>query len=73
VTILYPTPAAVKPARNFGRGLLASRPVYRADHSAADEAWLVEDNARREAEARRFDAMAAESAALDRLEAGLCC
>ena len=41
--------------------------------TAADEAWLVADNARREAENRRYDAMAAESAALDRHEAGLCC
>ena len=73
MTILYPAPAPVKSARRFGAGLLASLPAYRADHTAADEAWLVHDNARREAENRHYDAMAAESAALDRLERGLCC
>lgn len=73
MTILYPSPAKVKPARRFGAGLLASRPAYRTDHTVADAVWLVADNGRQEAADRRFDDLAAEDAALDRLEAGLCC
>ena len=58
MTILYPAP--IKSTRRFGAGILATVPTYSADHTAADEAWLVEDNARREGEDRRFDRMAAE-------------
>lgn len=74
MTILYPTPAAVKPrtARRFGHGILASLPTYRADHTAADERWLAEDNSRREEEDRRIERQYQESATLDRLERGLC-
>ena len=39
----------------------------------SDEAWLVADNARRAAEDRHYDRLAAESAAHDRYERGLCC
>lgn len=73
MTILYPAPAAVKSARRFGAGLLATRPTYRADHTAADAAWLAADNARRERLDRRVDELAVERDALSRLEAGLCC
>ena len=72
MTILYPVPTPVKssrPARLFGAGILAARPTYAAPYTAADEAWLIEDNARRED--ARFDAMAAESVALDALSRGL--
>ena len=71
MTILYPSPSAVKPARRFAAGLLASRPSYRAPYTAADAAWLAADNARREDE--HYDRLAADSAAMDRLEAGYCC
>jgi hypothetical protein len=74
MTILFSSLAPVKStSHRFGRGILPTYPTYRADHAAADAAWLVEDNARRDAANRRYDAMAAESAALSRLEAGLCC
>jgi hypothetical protein len=77
MTTLYHFAAPVKPARRFGAGLLAARPSYRADHTAADEAWLVEDNARRERAARELDRLVdelyEESEATRRLEAGLCC
>ena len=74
MTILYPTPAAVKPrsSRRFGQGILASLATYRADHTAADERWLAADNARREEEDRHIEQQYQESATLDRLERGLC-
>jgi hypothetical protein len=67
MTILFSSLTPVKTSRRFGAGLLASLPTYRADHTTSDAAWLVEDNA------RRYDRLAEESAALDRLERGLCC
>jgi hypothetical protein len=70
MTTLYHSAAPVKSARPFGRGLLAGRPAHRADHTAADAAWLSADNARRED--ARFDRSAGESAFMDRYEAGLC-
>ena len=43
------TPAApVKSTRRFGAGILPTHPVYLADHTSEDAAWLIEDNARRE-------------------------
>jgi len=74
MTILYPAPAAVKPARKarrFAAGLVASRPTYLVDHTADDEAWLVEDNARRAAEDRQIDRRYAESYATDCVSLGL--
>jgi len=71
MTTLYHSAAPVKPARRFGAGLLASRPAYRAPYTASDLAWLAADDARREDE--HFDRMAEESAALGRMESGLCC
>ena len=56
---LYDATRPVKTSRRFGAGLLRSLPTYRQTVSAADEAWLCEDNARREREA-------AEAAAYDR-------
>ena len=54
----------------FGWGILASRPHYRAPYTAAD----LEAAARMFAPAGPdWDAMAEESAAMDRLEAGYCC
>lgn len=73
MTILYPAPAPVKSGRRFGRGLLRSLPAYRADHTAADEAWLALDDAGRAAVDREADAMAGEAAALDRYTRGLAC
>ena len=48
MTILFDARRPVKSARRFGAGILPTCPVYLADHTAADEAWLIEDNARRE-------------------------
>lgn len=49
----------VKTSRRFAAGLLRSLPTYQTAVSAADEQWLVSDNARIEREA-------AEAAAYDR-------
>jgi hypothetical protein len=75
VTIIALTRPAVKQTRNtarpaapFGLGILRSLPTTRFDHTAADERWLADDNARRLD--RHFDAMAAESAALASLTSG---
>lgn len=57
MTILYPAPVAVKPARPFGKGILASRPTYRAPFTSADLAWLAADDGRRRENAH-FDALA---------------
>jgi hypothetical protein len=73
MTTLFSSLAPVKPARRFGVGILATRPAYRADHTAADAAWLAADDARRDDEDRRHDAAASESAHMDRYERGLCC
>ena len=67
MTILYPTPAPVKP-RRLGQGILASLPTYPADHTEADEAWLLADNLRREEEDRRLERQYQEGVAIDRLE-----
>lgn len=71
MTTLFNSAAPVKPARKFAAGVLASRPAYSAPYTAADLAWLVEDDARREAADREFDRLAAESAFMDRYEAGI--
>ena len=70
MTILYPAPASVKSTRRFGAGILATRPTYRADHTASDEAWWAAESVR--TENARFDRQAEESAALSWHEAGLC-
>lgn len=72
MSILQTTARRVKntrPAR-FGAGILPTRPVYRADFSASDSAWLVEDNARREAADRAADLRYVDSLNLSRLESG---
>jgi hypothetical protein len=73
MTTLFDATRPVKTTRRFAAGLVATRPTYRADHTAADEAWLAEDNARREAAARdrHYDAAADEARALDALCLGL--
>lgn len=64
------TAAIVKPAdRPFGHGIIRSRPTYHAPYTASDAAWWASESARLENE--RLDAMAEESAAMDRLERGL--
>ena len=71
MTILFDAAAPVKSVRNtFGRGLLRSTPhTVDATHTAADEAWLIADRARREEDAR-FDRMAAQREAERLMEAG---
>jgi hypothetical protein len=59
-----------RPARRFGAGILAALPVYQADYTAADASWwAAESDADENA---HYDALAGESAALARHEAGLC-
>lgn len=72
MTILFDATRTVKPAttRRFGVGILPPRGAK--PYTQADLDWLTEDNARREENAV-FDRLAEESAAMDRLEAGLCC
>jgi len=48
MTILFDARRVVK-SDNFGRGILRSLPTVRVPYTVADDAWLVEDNARREA------------------------
>lgn len=50
MTILFDPANHVKSSRHFGRGLLAAAPVYRTNHTAADDAWLLDENLRREEE-----------------------
>lgn len=71
MTILFDATRPVKSNRRFGRGILASLPVYHADHTAADEAWFSAEQAR--AENAHYDDLAADSAAISRHEAGFCC
>lgn len=72
MTILLDSHAPVKPAhsRRFGAGLVRSLPTYRLDHTFEDEAWLATESARRAAENRHYDRLAAEAEALDRLTNG---
>ncbi len=75
MTILFDATRTVKPAsRPFGSGIL-SRTPRTFEPSAADRAWWAQESERLDTarENARFDAMAEESAAMDRLEAGLCC
>lgn len=66
----------VKPTRigsrrpgRFGAGLLRSLPAVRDNsHSARDDAWLAAQSAGPD-----FGQLAAEAAAMSRLEVGLCC
>jgi hypothetical protein len=71
MTILYPTSAPVKPARPFGAGILPPARPNRRDTTPEDRAWWAAETDRRED--ARWDDLAAESASLDRLEAGYCC
>ena len=80
MTILFDATVAVKPARNarrFGQGLLATYPTYRSDHTAADAAWLLADDLRREEAAKaafnaELEAMFEESLAVERMSLGYC-
>ena len=75
-TICIRTPE-VKPTRrsprkpgSFGAGILPSRPAFKADCTASDEAWWAAERAA--GEDRHYDAMEAEAIALARLDMGLC-
>lgn len=57
-----------RPAAPFGAGLLRSLPAYRAPYTASDAAWWAEQQAT--LEDCRFDRLAAEAEAQDRLESG---
>lgn len=75
MTILLDTARTVKPARRtFGRGILASRPTYHAPYTAADAIWAAENlnAAATDYDVVDFDVMAADAAAMDRIEAGYC-
>lgn len=71
MTIFDSAAVSVKPAKPFGKGLLRSLPSYRRDHTASDDAWLTQDNARRAAENAHYDAMSNASADLTRYERGV--
>lgn len=61
-----------RPIRRAWVGPLWQKPSpRRADNTASDERWLIEGNARREAESRNDDRLVAESFALDCLKAEL--
>jgi hypothetical protein len=67
-------PGPARPARprgRFGAGLLGFAPPARVAFTAADDAWHAADAARREE--ADIERAAAESAAVGRLERGLCC
>jgi hypothetical protein len=51
MTTLFDSTRSRQISRQFGRGVLSSLPSYPETHSAADEAWYIQDCARREAEA----------------------
>jgi hypothetical protein len=70
MTILFDATRPVKTTRRFGAGLLRSLPTYRTTVSAADEAWLIADNARRDAANRKLDRRASEAEAHARYENG---
>ncbi len=72
VEVTRPTTTPVRHERTrFGYGLLRSVPSYRLDCTLADADWWAEESRREED--RLFDRMAAESAAMDRMENGLDC
>ncbi len=60
-----------QPRPRFGAGILPTRPSYRAPFTASDEAWLIEDNARRDAENRDLEQRAAEARFMDAFEMGV--
>jgi hypothetical protein len=64
-----PTRRTARKAGAFGVGILASRPVVKAEHTSADEAWYVAQTTT--AEDRFYDAMEAEAIALARVDMGL--
>lgn len=66
-----PTRRTNRPAGRFGAGLLRSTPVHRVEYTVSDAQWWSAQNAL--AEDRHYDQLCGESAAMDRLEAGLCC
>ncbi len=70
MTTIFDATRPVKTTRRFGAGILRSLPTYTRTHSEADEAWLLADNARRDAANRRLDGLADEAAAARRYEAG---
>jgi hypothetical protein len=75
MTTLFNSTDFVKPTNpRFGQGILATRPTYHVEHSAADATWWSIESARME-RARgwdaRIDRMANEAAALDALTRGL--
>jgi len=77
VTILFDATRRVKTTRRFGSGILASRPTFTRTHSEADEAWLAEDNARRDSDRSahrnaRLEWVAGCAIAADRLANGCC-
>jgi hypothetical protein len=70
--ILFDASAPVKVSSDFGRGLLASAPVYQADHTLEDEQWWARETAAAEEAAfnRYLEEMAQEREWQARYEAG---
>ena len=71
MTILYPTPAPVKPDPPSAAASWLPVPPTRAPYTASDVAWLAAEDAR--IEDARYDRMAEEAAFMDRYERGLSC
>jgi hypothetical protein len=71
--VLFDATRRIKAPYVFGKGLLASVPTDRRDHTAADEAWAAESfNGSDWDNNTVLEQRAAESEALDRLERGYC-
>ena len=73
MSILFPIPTQVKPARPFGAGILPARPE-RFEPTPEDRRWWAEESDRleRARENAHYDRLAADALAADRLERGLC-
>jgi hypothetical protein len=74
MTTLFNSAAPVNPTRPFGAGILPRTPRT-FEPSPEDRVWWAQECERLDTarENARFDHMAAESAALERHERGLCC
>lgn len=71
MTILFDATRRVKSNRKFGRGVLPSRPSYKAPAKPSDvQWWAVECSVM--TEDKHFDEMATEASYQDRLDRGIC-
>ena len=73
MAILFGSTRPRQISRQFGRGVLRTLPAYHETPTAADEAWYVQDQARRDEEARnrRLEQQAGVYECQSRMDAGL--